>query len=826
MPPSLRTGRALARPDRVLAQPDRALVRPDRVVGRVVRRAVVGQVAMLLATVLLFVGAVFWTLHYKHLGQRGVRAEQDLQSVIAEFQTQDGLEWRAISGRKPLAEIRRDLEASRTRVVALTSKAGREGLTSSAEHRIVALHQQYVAAVDEELSLLGQNRPAAALDEARVDPAFIAARRVLAHDVDEISGAAARAETLSDVGLLLTVTLAMLLAAAMHSRRRLAEARQQQVRHSEARYRALVDQSADIVMVTDRYGSPEYLSPAAERLFRGSPNQMLTSKDLARAIHPEDRELLAATLASVDPQGSATMLQIRVTTGPPEPSWRHFEVSMQDLCADPAVRGIVLTGHDVTDRRALQREVEHRALHDNLTGLPNRALLQDRLTQALRIAHRQGTVAGLLLIDLDRFKEVNDTLGHHYGDQLLALVGPRLAEGLRKMDTVARLGGDEFAVLLPSVRDLQGATEVAHKLQGSLSRPFQVEGVQLDVEASIGVVISGAHGDDANTLIQRADIAMYVAKQRNLGVSSYDREVDSNTPERLALLGDLRRALHDDELFMHYQPKVDLGSGQLCGAEALLRWQHPERGLIPPDDFIPLAENTGLIGPLTNHVLDLALAQIRLWADQGRPLQVAVNLSARNLMDEGLDQTVRDLLIKHGVGAALLKLEVTESAIMTDPVRATEVLQRLAALGITISIDDFGAGYTSIRQLKDLPISELKVDRSFVFDMETDASNAVIVRSVIDLGHNLGLSIVAEGVETHPSLTCLASYGCDVVQGYFISRPMSAAAFERWRDTWDGLPGPLATDLPSAASPAELPVSAGSELLPGPRGAPGRVPHA
>jgi diguanylate cyclase (GGDEF)-like protein len=835
MPPTPRTGRAPARPV----------------------RTVVRSVAMVLSAVLLFAGAAFWTLHFKQVGERGVRAERDLQRVVTEFQTQDALEWRAISGRAPLAQVAAELAQSRDRGLALMAQAGREGVPAPAVQQMVDLHQEYSRAVDGELRLLGEGRPqeAEAFDEAHVDPAFAAARSALAEHTRQIAASARRAQALSDGGVLASVALAMVMAATVYGRRRLAEVREQQVRHSEARYRALVDQSADIVIVIDRHGRPEYLSPAAERLFRrdrghtgndparndptgndlaaadrtgnhplGSEptGSELTSRDLAEAIHPDDREMLAASLATADPAGKAALVEVRVATGTRDPGWRHFEVSMRDLCAHPAVRGIVLTGHDVTDRRALQREAEHRALHDNLTGLPNRALLQDRLSQSLRTAHRQGTTAGLLLIDLDRFKEINDTLGHHYGDQLLAQVGPRLAGELRKMDTVARLGGDEFAVLLPSVRDLPGATEVAQKLQAALSRPFQVEGVRLDVEASIGVVISGAHGDDASTLIQRADIAMYVAKQRNLGVSSYDREVDSNTPERLALLGDLRRALHNDELFLHYQPKVDLRTGRLCGAEALLRWQHPERGLIPPDAFIPLAENTGLIGPLTNHVLDLALARIGAWAEQGRPLPVAVNLSARNLLDDTLDRTVRELLTKHGVGADLLKLEVTESAIMTDPVRATGVLQRLAALGISISIDDFGAGYTSIRQLKDLPICELKIDRSFVTDVATDPSNAVIVRSVIDLGHNLGLSIVAEGVETQQGLDCLGSYGCDIVQGYIVSRPLPVETFETWRDTWPGLP-PAAT---AESARPQVPVQVQSEFRPGPRDSAGRVPHA
>ncbi len=288
--------------------------------------------------------------------------------------------------------------------------------------------------------------------------------------------------------------------------------------------------------------------------------------------------------------------------------------------------------------------------------------------------------------------------------------------------------------------------------------------------------------------MQRADIAMYVAKQRSLGVAVYDPDTDGHSPERLALLGDLRRALSNDELFLHYQPKISLSTGEVCGAEALLRWQHPSRGLVPPDAFIPLAENTGLIGPLTTQVLDLALAQARRWADADAPLQIAVNLSARNLLDDRLDTLVAQLLTRHGVAPALLKLEVTESAIMADPVRAKALLERLAALGVGLSIDDFGAGYTSLGQLKNLPVTELKVDRSFVMTMQTDTSNSMIVRSVVELGHNLGLTAVAEGVENTQILNQLAGYTCDVAQGYHLSRPLTADAFDTWRASWPGLP--------------------------------------
>jgi diguanylate cyclase len=422
----------------------------------------------------------------------------------------------------------------------------------------------------------------------------------------------------------------------------------------------------------------------------------------------------------------------------------------------------------------------HDSLHDPLTGLPNRALLADRCRQVLRADARAGTRAGLLLLGLDRFKEINGTLGHHYGDELLTQVGARLTGVVRGVDTVARPGGDEFAVLLPDVGTVANARTVAAKLRAALETPFHVEGVDLDVEASVGVVLSGRHGRDATTLLQRADVAMHVAKTQNLGVCSYDPAVDGYSPAKLALLGELRRALDRDELVLYYQPQVNINTGDVVGVEALVRWQHPGRGLVFPDEFIPLAEHTGLIGPLTRHVLDTALAQARTWSDAGRPLTVSVNLAARNLLDESLPDQVAELLAVHGVAPELLELEVTETAIMTDPVQAQQVLEQLATLGTRISIDDFGVGYTSLGQLKNLPVSEIKIDQSFVMTMTQDPSNALIVRSVVDLGHNLGFKLVAEGVETEQILTALAGLGCDVAQGYHFSRPITAAAFDLW----------------------------------------------
>ena len=451
----------------------------------------------------------------------------------------------------------------------------------------------------------------------------------------------------------------------------------------------------------------------------------------------------------------------------------------------------------------------HDALHDSLTGLPNRTLLADRFEQALRADTRNASSTALLLIDLDRFKEVNDTLGHHVGDQLLAQIGPRLAGELRGADTVARLGGDEFAVLLPDVDGLSGALDVASRLRQALGEAFSVEGVELDIDASIGVVISGAHGADAQKLLQRADIAMYVAKQQKRGVVVYDPEKDDHSPERLSLLGQLRRGIERGELFLQYQPKIDLKTRQVAGVEALVRWQHPDRGMVPPNDFIPLAERTGLIGPLTEAVLNMTLAQVKVWSDLGHHIPVAVNISARNLSDDTFAEKVKGLLARHAVASGLLEVEVTESAVMLDPEKATRILNELHAIGVRISIDDFGAGYTSLAQLKDLPISELKIDKSFILAMRTNTDDAVIVKSMIDLGHSLSMKVVAEGIETADALNTLADLHCDIGQGYHLCRPALPEALVQWcgQNAIGALPGAKLAPRGNEGQP----LSAGSE---------------
>jgi diguanylate cyclase (GGDEF)-like protein len=415
---------------------------------------------------------------------------------------------------------------------------------------------------------------------------------------------------------------------------------------------------------------------------------------------------------------------------------------------------------------------EHQALHDALTGLPNRLLFRDRVDHMVGAKARGDGGAAVMLIDLDHFKEINDTLGHHAGDGLLQEVATRLRETLGEEQTVARLGGDEFGVLLPEMARAGDAMLVAQKLIGRLREPFTMDGLTLEVDASIGIACYPAHGDDVEQLIQRADIAMYAAKEGGRGHVMFEPQLDRYSPRRLRLAGTLRQAIVDGEIVLYFQPKAELSTGRIVGVEALARWKHPELGLLGPVEFVPIAEQTGLIGPLTSHVLNEALRQVREWRDGGLDLSVAVNLSARSFLDAQLAAEIPPLLERWGVDASRLELEITESMLMIDPARARATLDRLSGIGLSLSVDDFGTGYSSLANLKRLPVDGIKIDKSFVIDMAHDASDAAIVRSTIDLAHNLGLKVVAEGVENQESWRRLREHGCDLAQGFHVSRPL------------------------------------------------------
>jgi len=447
-------------------------------------------------------------------------------------------------------------------------------------------------------------------------------------------------------------------------------------------------------------------------------------------------------------------------------------------CAEAVELGAAF--NSITTRlKELHESLESLAFTDPLTKLPNRTLFHERLGHAIEDAKRDYKPFALMLMDLDRFKDINDTLGHQVGDLLLQQVAARLRSKLRDIDTVARMGGDEFAILLPAVND-KHATMAARMLLQVLRAPFRIEEQSLDIGASIGIALYPDHGVDANILIQRADVAMYAAKHANSGHAFYDSTQDQHNPTRLTLLGELRHAVEQEQFVLYFQPKVNLKTSQVTGVEALIRWNHPRQDLMLPDTFIPLLEQTGMIRSLTPWVLNESLRQGQQLQDQGLPISISMNLSVRDLQDPYLADSFAEQLAALQISPRWLELEITESAVMTEPERALEVLARLSAMGLRIAIDDFGTGYSSLSYLKKLPVNTIKIDKSFVIGMGRDENDAAIVRTSVDLAHNLKLEVVAEGVENEETLNRLGELGCDTAQGHYISRPLSAEELSVW----------------------------------------------
>lgn len=441
--------------------------------------------------------------------------------------------------------------------------------------------------------------------------------------------------------------------------------------------------------------------------------------------------------------------------------------------------------------KQLYATLENMAFTDSLTSLPNRAMFQDRIQHLTELSRREGRKFCVIMMDLDRFKEVNDTLGHEFGDKLLQLVSERLTGSLRKSDTVtlnrsdtvARLGGDEFAALLPTTQHTDGALVVARKICDLMSQPFQVDHHIFNIGISIGISMFPRDGGDATTLMRHADIAMYNAKKAQKGFSFYDPELDQHSVENLTLGNELRETIANNKLDLHFQPKVDLTSGRICGAEALVRWTHPDKGFIPPDRFVVLAERIGLIHPLTLWVLNRSLEQISQWHGQGLPIDIAVNLSPQTLHNASMLDDIQYALKDYRVPPSALWLELTETAVMSDPQQALEILTDLDRMGVKLSVDDFGTGYSSLSHLRRLPVDEIKIDRSFVMDMLNNQNDEAIVRSTIDLAHNMNLKVIAEGIEDQHTYALLQKLGCDMGQGYYMGRPVGSADFDQWLNT-------------------------------------------
>jgi diguanylate cyclase (GGDEF)-like protein/PAS domain S-box-containing protein len=562
-------------------------------------------------------------------------------------------------------------------------------------------------------------------------------------------------------------------------------------------FQAVVEQIPAVTYIADFDGSfrLRYVSPQCRTILGYDPQEWVDDPEAwVRALHPEDRDRIVAEAETCIAEERPFDFEYRMFTagGQVVHMWEKTAFVRDDAGRPVAVNGVML---DVTElnlaqealrRQEREREAErtryeeelkrqlaerlHQASHDELTGLPNRRNLNGELA---RVFERDQPTA-LLLFDLDKFKEVNDVLGHHYGDRLLSAVGARFRRLLRSEDFLARIGGDEFAMLVRPLHGVEQAITIAERFGRALAEPFSVDGTSLYVEASIGIALFPDHGTTPDELLQRADSAMYAAKGAKSGWQLYEAS-GGTSPKRVSRLAELRTALDDGQLLLHYQPKIDLRTGRITGLEALVRWQHPEHGLIMPDEFIPLVEQTGLVRYLTAYVLADALRSWRDWTEAGNELTIAVNVAPRSLGDPGFAELVEVLLRKYDVPPRTLEVEVTESALTRDADISSKMLSRLQEAGVKVVLDDYGSGYSSLGRLLDLPIEELKIDKKFVGTLTTREESAEIVHSTIALGHRLGMTVVAEGVEDALTLARLAELECDAAQGYHIARPMPAA---------------------------------------------------
>jgi diguanylate cyclase (GGDEF)-like protein/PAS domain S-box-containing protein len=644
--------------------------------------------------------------------------------------------------------------------------------------------------------VLGQGVRSGALTAALGEVATAARRLHVAvadaaarHEASNSSaGRVADAETL--FMMVFAATMAGVLFRRFEAARRSGELRVAAAKaRSEARFRALVHHSSDLITLADADLVVRYQTPSITRLLGYAPEE-LTGTSLADLAHPEDRlDLLAAHDESVTGLQGDTLSELRMRHR--DGSWRHVQSIHTSLLADPDVRAVVITTRDVTAQKELEAQLQHNAFHDGLTGLANRALFADRLQHALARTDRAAEPVAVLFVDLDDFKAVNDGSGHVAGDTLLTAVAERLREVLRPGDTIARLGGDEFAVLIEQAASGE-AERAAGRLLQALAEPFAAggaDGGQLRISASIGIAAGAAGQHDAAELLRHADVAMYAAKAAGKGRSAvFEPDMDSAIIGQLQMKAELLRALEQDEFTVYYQPTVELETGRLAGVEALVRWQHPERGLVPPMEFIPLAEQTGLIVPLGRRVLRESCRQMRAWHDRypaHPPMTVSVNLSARELDEPGLVDSVRSALDDSGLAAEHLVLEITETLLLVDLPRTVRTLTQLRALGVRLAVDDFGTGYSSLAYLENLPVDILKIDKSFVDRIgeptpglpdPADRPESVMVSAISQLGHALRLQLVAEGIEQPAQVSALRGLACEYGQGYYFARPLTSDA--------------------------------------------------
>jgi diguanylate cyclase (GGDEF)-like protein/PAS domain S-box-containing protein len=752
-----------------------------------------------LATVLILVPAfAFWGawttydagMASKHANEISDAFEQARYSVGA----QESLE--RMFRLDPSKEARERHAAAAASLVSWLQKArdldprGSAALVDS----VVLRQRTYMSAVARMFTAidLKDTEKANAIDEAEGDPSFVAIeRQVSAGAVEHRAESMRQLDRLAHVqrvalfstpvvfGLGLVLVLFFVTVLRRYKRQTVDAAATANLR-SEQRFRSLVRNASDVILICNAAGTITYQAPTAETDW-GFATDELCGEPLESLIHPADQAALREIWRQIR-TASGTTKTVELRSRDATKKWHYGEFVFTNLLHEPGVEGVVATARDVTERKTFELQLTEQAFYDSLTALPNRALLCDRIEQALARARRRGTAIGLIFIDLDNFKRVNDSLGHQSGDALLIAAAKRLTTCIRPADTAARLGGDEFVILLDQLTT-QGTAEailIAQRVLKQFEQPFSLEGKEYVVSASLGIALTEA-GDSkstSNALLRDADVAMYRAKSAGRGrYVMFDTRMQVDVRARLDLEADLRHALERGELRMQFQPIVQLQSEGFREVEALVRWQHPTRGLVMPTDFIPIAEETGLIITIGQWVLEQACRQVAVWqaeSPQGPPLQVSVNLSPRQFEHAGLIEDVERALRQSGIGPASLKLEVTEGVIMRDTEASILTLRKLKDHGIRISIDDFGTGYSSLSYLRRLPLDVLKIDRSFVQGIGQNPEDNAIVQAIISMAKSLGLSVTAEGVETNEQAALLREWSCEQAQGFLFARPLDA----------------------------------------------------
>ena len=714
------------------------------------------------------------------------RAELDIARAETLVARQATLEWQAIADHRVTPALLASLERLRAGAADRLDAAASHSFQPEAVATAHSLLGSYETAVDEELRLLDAGRVAEAktLDERLVDPRFEEVGAQLGVLSADAGARADEASLVQRVGTLAGLAACLLIVALFFWRfqvtRRTRDLRDQEealLRQSEARHRSLVQNSSDVITVVGEDGRIRDQSASVERVLGYEPGHLLGTNILDLA-HPADAARLLAALSRRAAAGKAP-IAIDLRLSDRSGHWRDTETTVTDLRDDAGVAGIVLTSHDVGERKALQEQLAHQAFHDALTGLANRVLFSDRLEHALRRCG-EGESVGVLFIDLDDFKTVNDSLGHAVGDAVLVTAAERLRTIVRPADTVARLGGDEFAILVESVVSPADVERMAERLIDAIEEPAEQHGHELRAQASVGIVFAEGGTATSEELLRNADVAMYAAKTAGKGrFAVFAPEMHSALIERLEMAADLKLAIDDGQMRVHYQPIVDLSDDSIVGVEALVRWEHPSRGLVSPAAFIPLAEETGLIVPLGRWVLDTACHQMGEWnsiAPSGRRLRLSVNLSERQLHDVQLVADVEDALNDSGMDPDDLVLELTESALIEERGDTVARLNALKTLGVRLAVDDFGVGYSSLRYLHRLPVDELKVDKSFVDHVHQGPEHAALAEAIVALGQRLSLDTVAEGIETPDQVEALRALGCVLGQGFRFARPLTAGA--------------------------------------------------